>query len=149
MSTEGVVFCGGTTVIVCTKSGRNQFPRSLFEFLRNKSLDAKSFFAQTPEKYNLNQFGGSIGGPIRKNKTFFFVDGEQKYQRHGITFTGLLPSEAMRNGDFSADPFANPVSGLAIVNPHMVGASTNPAVFPNIYFHCDPTTGNPLPANPN
>ena len=52
------------------------------------------------EKFNLNQFGGSIGGPIRKNKTFFFVDGEQKYQRQGITFTGLVPSLAMRSGRF-------------------------------------------------
>ncbi len=139
----------GPTVLVTSKSGSNAFHGSLFEFLRNTSLDAKSFFATTPEKFNLNQFGGSIGGPIRKNKTFFFVDGEQKYQRRGITFTGLVPSKAMRAGDFSADPFGNPVSGIAIVNPNMVGASTNPAVFPNIYFHCDPTTGNPLPANPN
>src|SRR5216683_1854370 len=139
----------GPTVLVTSKSGSNAFHGSLFEFLRNTSLDAKSFFATTPEKFNLNQFGGSIGGPIRKNKTFFFADGEQKYQRHGITFTGLVPSDVMRAGDFSADPFGNPVSGIAIVNPNMVGASTNPAVFPNIYFHCDPTTGNPLPANPN
>jgi len=138
----------GPTVLVTTKSGSNAFHGSLFEFLRNTSLDAKSFFATSPEKFNLNQFGGSIGGPIRKNKTFFFVDGEQKYQRHGITFTGLLPSEAMRAGDFSADPFGNPISGLAIVNPNMVGASTNPAVFPNIYFHCD-AAGNPLPASSN
>jgi Carboxypeptidase regulatory-like domain len=136
----------GPTVLVTTKSGSNAFHGSLFEFLRNTSLDAKSFFATSPEKFNLNQFGGSIGGPIRKNKTFFFVDGEQKYQRHGITFTGLVPSQAMRAGDFSADPFGNPVSGTVIVNPNMVGASTNPAVFPNIYFHCDPA-GDPLPAS--
>jgi hypothetical protein len=138
----------GPTVLVTTKSGSNAFHGSLFEFLRNTSLDAKSFFATSAEKFNLNQFGGSIGGPIRKNKTFFFVDGEQKYQRHGITFTGLVPSLAMRGGDFSADPFGAPVSGTVIVNPNMVGASTNPAVFPNIYFHCD-AAGNPLPAAAN
>jgi Carboxypeptidase regulatory-like domain len=138
----------GPTVLVTTKSGTNNWHGSLFEFLRNTSLDAKSFFATSPEKFNLNQFGGSFGGPIHKNKTFFFVDGEQKYQRHGITFTGLLPSEAMRNGDFSSDPFGNPVSGLVIVNPNMIGASTNPAVFPNIYFQCD-AAGNPLPVAAN
>src|SRR4030081_2032978 len=99
----------GPTVLVTTKSGSNSFHGTLFEFLRNTSLDAKSFFATKPEKFNLNQFGGGIGGPIRKNKTFFFLDGEQKYQRHGITFTGLLPSEAMRTGDFSADAFGKPV----------------------------------------
>jgi hypothetical protein len=136
----------GPTVLVTSKSGSNAFHGSLFEFLRNTSLDAKSFFATSPEKFNLNQFGGSLGGPIRKNKTFFFLDGEQKYQRHGITFTGLVPSQAMRNGDFSSDAFGNPVSGTVIVNPNMVGASTNPAVFPNIFFHCD-AAGNPLPAS--
>jgi hypothetical protein len=72
---------GGPTVLVTTKSGANEFHGSLFEFFRNTSLDAKSYFAVLPEKFNLNQFGGSVGGPIRKNKTFFFIDGEQKYQR--------------------------------------------------------------------
>jgi len=138
----------GPTVLLTTKSGTNSFHGSLYEFLRNTDLDARSFFATSREKFNLNQFGGSFGGPIRKNKTFFFLDGEQKYQRHGIPFTGLVPSEAMRNGDFSADPFGNPVSGLVIMNPNMLGASTNPSVYPNIYFQCGPG-GNPLPAAAN
>ena len=138
----------GPTVLLTTKSGSNNFHGSLYEFFRNTSLDAKSFFAASAEKFNLNQFGGSVGGPIRKNKTFFFVDGEQKYQRHGIAFTGLVPSEAMRNGDFSADPFGNSLSTLVITNPNMVGTSTDPTKFPNVYFQCDPA-GNPLPANAN
>ena len=121
----------------------------MFEFLRNTSLDAKSFFATSPEKFNLNQYGGSLGGPIRKNKTFFFIDGEQKSQRHGQTVTGLVPSEAMRTGDFSSDAFGNPVTGLvAIVNPNMIGASTDPTAAVNVYFHCDPA-GNPLPVAAN
>src|SRR5271154_4122537 len=136
----------GPTVLVTTKSGSNDFHGSLFEFFRNTDLDAKSFFANSIEKFNLNQFGGSVGGPIQKNKTFFFVDGEQKYQLHGITFTGLVPSLAMRTGDFSADPFGNSVGGLAIVNPNLIGASTNPAVYPNAYFQCD-GTGAPITAN--
>ncbi len=136
----------GPTVLVTTKSGTNDFHGSLFEFVRNTDLDAKGDFDTTTPKFNLNQFGGSLGGPIRRNKTFFFVDGEQKYQREGITFTGLLPSLAMRSGDFSADPFGNQVSGLAIVNPNMIGASTNPSVYPNVYFQCD-ASGNPIPAN--
>ena len=146
-------------MLVNTKSGSNGFHGSLYEFLRNTSLDAKSFFATSAEKFNLNQFGGSLGGPIRKNKTFFFIDGEQKYQRHGITFTGLLPSEAMRTGDFTDDPFGNPAFGTAtvggqqvsvpaIVNPNMIGASVNPNVFPNVYFQCN-AAGNPLPVNAN
>src|SRR5271154_6443242 len=127
----------GPTVLVTSKSGTNDFHGSLYEFFRNTDLDAKSYFANSIEKFNLNQFGGSIGGPIRKNKTFFFVDGEQKYQLHGIAFTGLVPSLAMRTGDFSKDAFGNPVSGLSIVNPNMAGASTNPNTYPNIYYQCD------------
>ncbi len=138
----------GPTVLVTTKSGTNNFHGSLFEFVRNTDLDAKSYFASSKEKFNLNQFGGSVGGPIFKNKTFFFVDGEQKYQLHGITFTGLVPSLAMRNGDFSADPFGNPVDGIGIVNPNMIGASTNPTTYPNVYYQCD-TLGNPLASNPD
>src|SRR6202011_3656964 len=99
---------GGPTVLVTTKSGSDQFHGTLFEFFRNTALDARSFFATSTEKFNLNQFGFSLGGPIRKNKTFFFVDFEQKDQRHGIPFTGLVPTAAMRNGDFSKDPFGQP-----------------------------------------
>ena len=159
---------GGPTVLVTTKSGSNDFHGSLFEFLRNTSLDAKSLFAILPEKFNLNQFGGSVGGPIRKNKTFFFIDGEQKYQRKGITFTGLVPSVAQRTGDFSHDSFGNLVgpptpdattpgnwdlpSG-AIYNPNMgalngAGASSNPSAAANIYFQCD-GAGNPTALNAN
>ncbi|MGB6687125.1 MAG: carboxypeptidase-like regulatory domain-containing protein [Terracidiphilus sp.] len=138
----------GPTVLVTTKSGTNDFHGTLYEFVRNTDLDAKSYFASAAEKFNLNQFGGSVGGPIRKNKTFFFVDGEQKYQLHGIAFTGLVPSLAMRSGDFSSDAFGNPVSGLAIVNPNLIGASAKTNAYPNVYFQCD-SAGNPIPSNPD
>jgi carboxypeptidase family protein len=153
----------GPTVLVTTKSGGNALHGSLFEFLRNTSLDAKSFFAPKAEKFNLNQFGGSLGGAIRKNKTFFFFDGEQKFQRHGIAFTGLVPTDAMRSGDFTNDAFGRPVTATftpppgggnpitvpGIVNPNMSGASRDPRVFPNIYFQCDPVSGVPEPVNPD
>ncbi len=136
----------GPTVLVTTKSGSNDFHGTLFEFVRNTKLDAESYFATGPEKFNLNQFGGGIGGPIRKNKTFFFVDGEQKYQRRAIPFTGLVPSLAMRNGDFSADNFGNPTSGLAIVNPNLIVTPPATGAYPDVSFHCD-GAGNALPAN--
>jgi Carboxypeptidase regulatory-like domain len=151
----------GPTVLLTTKSGGNNFHGSLYEFFRNTDLDARSFFATSTEKFNLNQFGGSLGGPIRKNKTFFFLDGEQKYQRHGIAFTGLVPTDAMRNGDFSADNFGAPVPNISgtnqqqivISNPNMIGASTilnAPNSTPNvpnnnIYFQCVPGTHTPMP----
>jgi len=145
----------GPTVLLTTKSGTNDFHGSVFEFLRNTSLDAKSFFASSTEKFNLNQFGGTLGGPIRKNKTFFFVDGEQKDQLHGIPFQGLVPTAAMRKGDFSADNFGNPLSAgdLVITNPYMSGASATPNApnstsnVPNnnVFFQCVPGTNQPMP----
>ncbi|MGA3011868.1 MAG: carboxypeptidase-like regulatory domain-containing protein [Terracidiphilus sp.] len=147
----------GPTVLVSTKSGTNNIHGSLFEFVRNTDLDAKSYFASGVEKFNLNQFGGSVGGPIIKNKTFFFVDAEQKYQRHGIPFTGLVPSLAMRGQDpselgvydFTNDPFGNPVRDsnnnvvpLPIANPNMVGA-------PDPYFQCNTSNGSPIAAAPD
>ncbi len=103
----------GPTVLVTTKSGTNDFHGSLFEFFRNTDLDARSFFATYTEQFNLNQFGGSLGGPIQKDKTFFFADYQAKMQRHGIPFLGLVPSAAMRNGDFTDDAFGNPNSRYA------------------------------------
>lgn len=135
----------GPTVLVTTKSGTNDFHGSLFEFVRNTDLDAKADFDTTTPKFNLNQFGGSVGGPVRKNKTFFFVDGEQKYQREGITFTGLVPSTAMRSGDFTDNAFGTPVLDsngnvvpFPIANPNMVGAA-------DPYFQCD-SLGDAIPA---
>src|SRR3984885_8828712 len=107
---------GGPTVLVTTKSGSNAFHGSLFEFLRNTELDARSFFAANTEKFNLNQFGASFGGPIKKDKVFFFMDYEEKYQRHGIPFTGLVPTAAMRNGNFTDNAFGQP-NTTQLVNP--------------------------------
>ena len=79
----------GPTVLVTTKSGSNHFHGSLFEFFRNTDLDARSYFATSVEKFNLNQFGGSLGGPIQKDKTFFFLDYQAKMQRKGRTIHGI------------------------------------------------------------
>ncbi|MGB6980055.1 MAG: carboxypeptidase-like regulatory domain-containing protein [Candidatus Acidiferrales bacterium] len=127
----------GPTVLVTEKSGTNQYHGSLFEFLRNTDLDAKSYFASSTEKFNLNQYGGSLGGPIRKDKTFFFIDLEQKNQREGIPFTGLVPTAAMRTGDFTEDDYGRPAAPII-----------NPNVGPTASFQCD-GAGNALPANPD
>jgi len=140
----------GPTVLVTTKSGTNKWHGSLYEYLRNTKLDATSYFAKVlnsagefvpfREQFNLNQFGGSIGGPIQKDKTFFFVNYEAKRQRHGIPFVGTVPTQAEMgvNGqyaDFSNDPFL-PVGSL--LNPY----SYNTATVTQIPFQCD-ATGNP------
>jgi hypothetical protein len=105
----------GPTVLVTTKAGTNEFHGSVFEFFRNTKLDARSYFAASREQFNLNQFGGTFGGPIQKDKTFFFADYQGKRQRHGIPFLGTIPSPAMKNGDFRGDPF---ISGGLLTNPY-------------------------------
>jgi hypothetical protein len=136
---------GGPTVLVTTKSGSDQLHGSLFEFFRNTDLDARSFFAASTEKFNLNQFGGSLGGPIKRDKTFFFADVEQKDQRHGIPFTGVVPSVAQRSGDFSRDAFGQPNS-ISLVNPYATQVvNGNPVSVP---FMCN-SAGNALPAAPD
>jgi hypothetical protein len=136
----------GPTVLVTTKSGSNQFHGSLFEFFRNTKLDARSYFAATREQFNLNQFGGSFGGALQKDKTFFFIDYQGKRQRHGIESAGLVPSAAMMTGDFTNDPFG-------VVRPDVFdGATKNADGFLDLVnpysgtpFQCD-ASGNALPA---
>src|SRR5437660_1440248 len=90
----------GGQVIVTTQSGTNAFHGSVWEFHRNSALDARNFFAPQKPSFRRNQFGGVIGGPVRKDQTFFFVGFEG--QRRGQQEAGLatVPSAAFRNGDF-------------------------------------------------
>jgi hypothetical protein len=131
----------GPTVLVTTKSGANKFHGALYEYFRNTELDAKSYFAAFKEQFNLNQFGGSLGGPIQKDKTFFFVNYEAKRQRHGIPYNGEVPTQAMMNGDFSADPF---FSGI-LANPY---ANVNGVTGEPTTLQCD-ASGNPMPLMPD
>src|SRR5882762_7740259 len=129
----------GPTVLVTTKSGSNQFHGSLFEFFRNTKLDATSYsfgLTRPKEQFNLNQFGGAFGGPIQKDKTFFFVDYQAKRQRHGIPFQGTIPTPAMKTGDFRGDPFIfNPANPGFLVNPY---TDVTAGDLPN--FRCVPGT---------
>ena len=93
----------GAVINVITKSGTNQFHGSVFEFLRNTDLDAKTYFNSTRGTLIRNQFGGSAGGPVIKNRLFFFGDYQGTRQIAGLS-TGILnvPSAAQRSGDLSA-----------------------------------------------
>jgi hypothetical protein len=93
----------GGVINLVTKSGTDNFHGTLFEFFRNEKMDAKNFFAGpgTTPAFKQNQFGGSLGGPIRKGKTFFFGDYEGLRLRQGITFTSSVPTLAMRQGNFT------------------------------------------------
>ncbi len=110
---------GGVTggiVNIATKSGTNAFHGSAYEFLRNDAMDARGFFLANKAKLRQNQFGGTTGGPVIKNKTFFFFSYEGFRQISGASQLALIPTPAQINGDFSGikqvlyDPYSTSVS---------------------------------------
>ena len=121
---------GGAQINVILKSGTNQFHGDLFEFFRNRNMDAKNFFdlpGCTPAsgpgtcgpipRFDRNQFGGTLGGPIVKDKTFFFVAYEQLALRQATTREATVPSQVQLQEALGAVPaaYANP-AGLAMLN---------------------------------
>ena len=95
----------GGIVNVVTKSGSDEFHGNVFEFLRNTALDSRNFFAPERAAFRQNQFGGTIGGPVRKQKVFFFGDYQGTRTTQGVD-TGLIPvpTSQQRGGNFSGDP---------------------------------------------
>jgi hypothetical protein len=103
----------GGTVMVVGKSGGNDFHGGVFEFFRNESLNARNLFAQPGPKpeYRRNQYGLTFGGPIQKDKTFFFVAWQGTRQLTGITRFSTVPTVAQKNGIFTTpiyDPATSP-----------------------------------------
>ncbi len=97
----------GGVVVEATKAGTNEFKGSLFEYFRNNAMDAPGFFApvvngsKVKAEYRSNVFGGVIGGPIRKNKTFFFFALQRRPLRIGAVETVIVPTAMQRTGNFS------------------------------------------------
>jgi hypothetical protein len=116
----------GATTSVVTKSGSNGFHGDVYEFLRNNAMDARNFFASQTEPLHRNQFGATLGGPIRKDKDFFFAYYEGQRDSAGTTQAAIVPTAAQRNGDFSG-----------LIDP----ASGQPAPLINEF------TGQPFPGN--
>lgn len=104
---------GGAYVNMVTKSGTNQFHGDAYEFLRNNKLDSRNFFSPTRPGFHRNDFGGTFGGPIVKDKAFFFGSYEGIRVRQGITQTAVVPTQAEREGDFSSLLS----QGIRIINP--------------------------------
>jgi hypothetical protein len=103
----------GGQISVVTMSGTNRFHGSAFEFLRNSALDARNFFDQgSVPPFKRNQFGGSAGGPLRKDKTFLFGNYEGFRQRLGFSDVGVVPDNSARNGTLP-DPKTGKPIGLA------------------------------------
>ena len=95
---------GGAVLVTSTKSGSNNFHGSAFEYLRNSALDAKNYFDRPDlpiPQYQLNQFGASLGGPIIRNNTFFFLDYEGYREKQGQTKVITVPTAAAKAGNFA------------------------------------------------
>ncbi|HEX4949012.1 MAG TPA: TonB-dependent receptor [Blastocatellia bacterium] len=104
---------GGAQVNVIIKSGTNNLHGTAYEFFRNAALDARNYFVpadQPDPKYQRNQFGFALGGPIKANRAFFFVDYEGRREREGITRLTNVPTQAERNGDFSQSFLPAPIN---------------------------------------
>ena len=108
-------------VNVTTKGGGNQFHGQAFEFVRNERFDARNFFAPAAENLKRNQFGGALGGPIRKDKIWFYGYYEGLRQLQAFTSSAYTPTAAMFGGDLSA------VLPQAIFDPATYSAATSDA----------------------
>jgi hypothetical protein len=119
-------FSGGQVNVV-TKSGTNRFHGDLFDFLRNTDFDAANYFAQGARgDFKQNQFGGTIGGPIKKDKVFFFGDYQGNRQILGQTQSYNVPSAADRQGDLS-DLFSAAAAAAGAPGPPVpVGSVVSP-----------------------
>src|SRR5260370_20734568 len=120
----------GGLINVVTKSGGNAFHGSAFEFLRNTDLDAKNYFSTRRSVFQQNQYGGTVGGPIKQNKLFFFGDYQGQHTKQGQD-TGVVavPSLANRGGNFSDSPaFSGKVNGpfLAQTLSNLLGYQVTP-----------------------
>src|SRR5579872_2009424 len=117
---------GGAVVNIVTRSGSNQLHGSAFEYFRNSALDARNFFDVAPAPkapFHNNQFGGSLGGPIVKDKTFFFLDYEGQRERVGVVSLACVPTLALiqdKTAVAAASPAGLSSVGQSIVNfwPH-------------------------------
>lgn len=140
----------GGMINVVTKSGTNAFHGSAFEFLRNTDLDARNFFASSVGAYQQNQFGGTVGGPIKKDTVFFFTDYQGTRTVEGITSpvstvlslaerTGNFSDAASSltgvvNGQYTANMLAQKLGyGVSVGEPYYIGGCTSASVcvFPN------------------
>jgi hypothetical protein len=140
---------GGGIITAVTKSGSNQFHGSLFEFLRNSSLDARNFFAVGKDPFKRNQFGGSLGGPIAKDRTFFFANYEGLRDRLGVTTIAGVPTIAARQGiipGLAPIPVANSVKPYLSLWPLPNGRDFGDGRAEHIFNYSAPTNENYLVA---
>lgn len=143
----------GAVINLVTKGGGNEFHGTGFEFLRSDSLNANDFFLNRagapkgPLKYN--NFGGNVGGPIKKNRIFFLWSEEWRYENRGIALTGHVPTAGEKVGDFSGnlagDPIPiNPFTGLPYPGNKIPAGQLSPAGLALLKIYPDPNAGGHL-----
>jgi outer membrane receptor protein involved in Fe transport len=150
----------GSTTNIVTRGGTNSFHGAVWEFLRNDAMDASDYFSKSVQPLKQNQFGGTFGGPILKDKTFFFGYYEGFRNRQGETVPATVPSKPERGGDFgelctgSGNQFMGGVcvdkSGQLFFPGQLFNFSTGqPVPVPNNQLPAiDPTAANVLPFFP-
>ena len=129
----------GGIINAVTRSGTNSFHGDAYEFLRNSALDARNFFDGPIPPFKRNQFGGSAGGPIQKDRTFIFGDYEGLRQSLGITTVDTVPSAAVRGLGTGPNGGAGPSVLCSIpkgppnpCSPHLLTGAFNPDPTPGI-----------------
>lgn len=144
----------GSTTNIITRSGSNAYHGAAWDFFRNDAMDAKSFFAQDTEPLKRNQFGGVFGGPIKRDKTFFFLYYEGLRNRQGETSSATVPTAAERTGDFSGICTEGFTGGVCNNPQHQLINEFNGTPFLNNQIpFINPISANllpffPLPNNP-
>ncbi|HWB97426.1 MAG TPA: TonB-dependent receptor, partial [Bryobacteraceae bacterium] len=130
----------GSTTTVVTRGGSNQIHGTLYEFFRNNHLDTRNFFSQEVEPLKQNQFGGTIGAPIRKDRLFVFGYYEGFRNRQGFTQAAAVPTVAQKAGDFSGlpNPLVNNAAGGVPYPGNRIPASEfNPLALKIIQYYPD------------
>ena len=124
----------GGEVNVVTKSGTNQFHGDAFEYIRNNYIDATNFFSSAPDQLHQNQFGGTLGGPIRRDKLFFFAGYQRTVHHEKISDkTAYVPSQANLAGDFSgSDPIPTGATG-SLYNPQTGALLSGNQISPSFF----------------
>lgn len=138
---------GGGVVNVVTRSGSNQFHGSVFEYLRNGELNARNFFAPRNDGLKRNQYGFSLGGPIKSNRTFFFGSWQGTQIRSlPATFTSVTPTAAQRRGDFSnlTTQLINPRTNAPIPGNRIPTADLDPIALRILQVVPEPTSADGL-----
>ncbi|MGB6474720.1 MAG: TonB-dependent receptor [Candidatus Sulfotelmatobacter sp.] len=153
----------GSTTNIVTRSGSNSFHGAAWEFLRNDAMDSSDYFTQSVQPLKQNQFGATFGGPIVKDKTFFFGYYEGFRNRQGETVPATVPSAAERQGNFGeectdipGDSFVggictNATTNAPDFNGQLLNFAMGPAPVPipnNQLTSIDPTAANVLPFFP-